>query len=163
MLKAFRHHATACILLLLCLTIGISFATEEPLPLRHDAAIAINRQVFMVELATTPEQQQRGLQGRSHVPRGEGMAFVFREPTNTSFWMKGCKAALDLVFIKGSQVVFVAAEMPPCLDSEDTLCPEITAPVTYDTTVELSAGEAARHGIQRGSIVQWLWAVPRGD
>jgi len=50
----------------------------------------------VLEIAATPEQRALGLMGRSEVPRGTGMIFLFDEPAREGFWMKNCLVALDI-------------------------------------------------------------------
>ena len=41
-----------------------------------------------VQLALTPAQRQTGLMFRKEMPQGEGMLFIFEEPSQQCFWMK---------------------------------------------------------------------------
>ena len=44
--------------------------------------------VFAVEMASTPEEQAKGLMFRRQLPEGQGMLFDFHQEQPTSFWMK---------------------------------------------------------------------------
>lgn len=52
-----------------------------------------------VELATTPEQQQKGLMFRETLSDESGMLFMFNTPREIGFWMKNTLIPLDMIFI----------------------------------------------------------------
>jgi hypothetical protein len=54
---------------------------------------------FDIELALTPEQQQRGLMFRQKLGPKEGMLFDFRVEQPLSFWMANTLIPLDMLFI----------------------------------------------------------------
>ncbi|MFA5890525.1 MAG: DUF192 domain-containing protein, partial [Actinomycetota bacterium] len=55
---------------------------------------------FTVEVARTLAEQGTGLSGRTNVPTGTGMLFVWRDVAPREFWMKDTLVALDLVSIR---------------------------------------------------------------
>src|SRR5215467_15397829 len=57
--------------------------------------------VFAVEMASTPEEQAKGLMFRRNLPEGQGMLFDFHREQPTSFWMKNTYVPLDMIFIRG--------------------------------------------------------------
>jgi uncharacterized membrane protein (UPF0127 family) len=62
-------------------------------------AVSINGVTWYVQLATTPEQQRRGLSGRRDLPGDEGMLFIFDHPQELKFWMQGCLMPIDVAYI----------------------------------------------------------------
>ena len=66
--------------------------------------------VFAVELASTPEQQAKGLMFRRELPEGQGMLFDFHREQPTSFWMKNTYIPLDMIFIRGDGRILRIAE-----------------------------------------------------
>src|SRR3989338_4485611 len=52
-----------------------------------------------VEYATTPEEQQKGLMGRTFLKKNSGMIFIFPDEKIRKFWMKNTLIPLDLIFI----------------------------------------------------------------
>ena len=53
-----------------------------------------------VLVADTPQERAVGLSGYAGLPENVGMLFVFPEPRQPSFWMKGMEFSLDLVWIR---------------------------------------------------------------
>jgi len=86
------------------------------------------------------------------VPRGKGMIFVFAPPERVQgFWMKNTLVALDMVFLTAAgTVTTVAANIPPTprgTPDEDVARREGFG----QFVIEIGAGDAARHGIVRGT------------
>ncbi len=107
-----------------------------------------------VELAQTAAERTRGLGGHAPLGEGEGMLFIFPAPGRHSFWMKGMTFALDIIWIRGEQVVHLAAAVPPPRPgTPDSALPIYTPPAAADYVLEVPAGFAARWGIQTGSRV----------
>lgn len=57
---------------------------------------------FVVELAKTPEQRQKGLMGRSSLKAQSGMLFLYESPRHVSFWMKNTLIGLDVIFLSSN-------------------------------------------------------------
>lgn len=102
-----------------------------------------------VEVADTPTARARGLMYRRHLPRGEGMWFVFDTDVRHPFWMKNTYLSLDLIFVGADErVVDIIANAQP--NSEASLMPR--APYRY--VLEVPAGFARRHRIGFGDRVR---------
>ena len=115
------------------------------------------RKIIKVEQAETPEQHQHGLMFRKKLNLNEGMLFIFSDEQSRSFWMKNCHLALDMIFTrKDGTVVDVLENVPPC-DADP--CPSYPSKAPADTVVELTAGEAKRHGVVPGARLSFL-SVP---
>ncbi len=113
--------------------------------------------VFALEVARTPEQVTQGLMFRESLAPASGMIFLFDAPEPRSFWMKNCHFALDMVFtLKNGTVVDVLESVPPC---EADPCPSYPSRAPADTVVELTAGEAKRHGVVPGARLSFV-SVP---
>ena len=82
------------------------------------------------------------------------MLFVFPEPRQPSFWMKGMEFSLDLVWIREDTVVQIDASVPPPPpNTPDDQLPRYhpTEPITH--VLELTAGSAAHYGISVGDHI----------
>ena len=105
-----------------------------------------------VEVATTSEQSERGLGNRDTLAPDAGMMFDLHVTRSISFWMKGMRFALDMVWIgDDKRVVAITADVPPQPDVPDDqlLFYSPGAPVRY--VLELNAGAAKRIGIATGA------------
>ena len=61
--------------------------------------ITIGDKKYKVEIADTPEKQEKGLMGRKSLPENQGMLFIYDEPQDLSYWMKDTLISLDIIFI----------------------------------------------------------------
>jgi uncharacterized membrane protein (UPF0127 family) len=105
---------------------------------------------FRVEVAATPQQQQRGLMFRTAMGANEGMIFPFPQARIASFWMRNTVIGLDIIFIgPDNRVLNVAANAVPY--SEES----IPAAGPTKAVLELNAGRAAELGIAAGDLVAW--------
>lgn len=101
-----------------------------------------------VDLATTPEQQARGLMFVDNLPQDRGMLFLFDTDELRPFWMKNCFISLDLVWLDETfTVVDVTRDAPPC--KEDP-CPNYSPSRPIRNVLELSAGVATLHHLSVG-------------
>ncbi len=103
---------------------------------------------FDVYLATTREQQIRGLMHVRRMPEFSGMLFLYSEPAVRSMWMKNTYLPLDILFIREDGTIsnIVADTEPLSLTSIAS-----TEPVFF--VLELNAGTAARLHIDSNSRV----------
>ena len=54
---------------------------------------------FMVEVAETADQQEKGLMHRDNLKEDVGMLFLYKNPQKACFWMKDTPVSLDLIMI----------------------------------------------------------------
>jgi len=107
-----------------------------------------------VEVATSGEQQTRGLGYRDALERDHGMLFVYPEPRSVTFWMKGMRFPLDMVWIGADRrVVSVTANIPPQPGASDAELRRYTPAVSVQYVLELNAGAAAEFGLVPGTEV----------
>jgi uncharacterized membrane protein (UPF0127 family) len=103
-----------------------------------------------LEVADTPERQQRGLMYRQALPEGHGMLFVFDDDDDRTFWMKNTLIPLDMLFIAADgRVVGIHAEATPL----STASIGVGTPSRF--VLEVPGGWAARHGIAPGARVEF--------
>ena len=124
----------------------------EGTPLSYEAVLCVNEARINVLVADTPQERAAGLSGYPGLPEDAGMLFVFPEPRQPSFWMKGMEFPLDLVWIRDGIVVQIDTSVPPPNTPDDQL-PRYhpTEPITH--VLELTAGSAARYGITIGDRI----------
>lgn len=109
--------------------------------------VELKGQRFIVELATTPEEQQLGLMFREHLAEDHGMLFIFPSAITRSFWMKNTRIPLDIFYFDESLKLVSVANAKPCRVER---CPGYpsTGPARY--VLELNAGKAEELGVKSG-------------
>ena len=104
---------------------------------------------FRVEVASTPEQQERGLMFRREMCADEGMIFPEHPPRRPSFWMRNTVIPLDIVFVgTDGRILNIANALP----YDETPLP---AEGLASAVLELNGGRAAQLGIAPGDKVTW--------
>lgn len=117
--------------------------------------ITVGEHELEVELAVTSRQQTLGLGYRNGLPTGSGMLFVNDSAQPRSFWMKGMRFCLDIIWIEGGEITGAAESVCPDPEGiEDADRPRYVSlePVTY--VLEVPAGWLARNGYGPGTPVE---------
>ncbi|MEK9160852.1 MAG: DUF192 domain-containing protein [Patescibacteria group bacterium] len=118
-------------------------------PETFDTTITIEKELFYIEYADTPESRTQGLSFRTDIEENYGMLFVFPEPGSYGFWMKDMRISIDIMWI---------AEDGTIAGIEDSVTPETYPTVFYPPTpvlyvLETKAGEARRKGWEVGTVL----------
>jgi uncharacterized membrane protein (UPF0127 family) len=105
---------------------------------------------FAVEVAATPQEQEKGLMFRKELGAGTGMIFPMAPPRTASFWMKDTLIPLDILFIRtDGSIALVAANTTPYSREP------VSAGIPVAAVLELRGGRAAELGIEEGDKVRW--------
>ena len=104
---------------------------------------------FTVEVAATPDQQERGLMFRESLPPNHGMIFPYQPAQEVAFWMENTLIPLDIIFV-GADSKIVRITKAHAMDR--TPLPS-GAPVIG--VLEIRSGRAAELGIKEGDKVSW--------
>ena len=94
------------------LIIGFNILMAEN-RIKERAVLNINGRPLYVEIASTPEERQKGLMFRKHLGENEGMLFVFDKEKILSFWMKDTYIPLSIAFIDKNYVIVNIFDMKP--------------------------------------------------
>ncbi len=103
-----------------------------------------------LEVAADPDARARGLMGRTEVPPGTGMVFLYPVDVRESFWMKDTLVPLSIAFVAADGRVVSVAEMTPC---QADPCPTYAPAGPYRYAVELTAGAFPAAGVGAGDQV----------
>ncbi len=99
-------------------------------------------------LAVTELEKARGLMATASLPEDEGMAFLYRDDTRMSFWMKGTLLDLDIAFVAADGTILEIRTM----QAGDTNTTS-SASERPRFAVEMAAGWFARRGVKAGDKV----------
>lgn len=104
---------------------------------------------FVVEVAESPAERNKGLMFRESMGRREGMLFVFERPQRVAFWMKNTLIPLDMIFTDSQGVVQNIHHN--AIPGDLTTIPGGDS-VQY--VLEINGGLAARYGFSTGDVLQ---------
>jgi hypothetical protein len=104
-----------------------------------------------VEIADTSDERAQGLMDRDSLPADDGMAFVWDEPVDASFWMKDTLIPLSVAFWDEQGRIVGILDMEPCRADP---CPTYSSPEPYVGAVEANLGWFGRHGAEVGDLVE---------
>lgn len=131
---------------------GLSFLPQKA---AATTPLTIGTTNVNVEIANTPELRKQGLSGRSSLATDSGMLFVYASPSAYTFWMKGMKFPLDLIWIKSGKVVDIITNAPvPDPKASDDSLPRFLSNQPVDTVLEVNSGFVQKNGIVTGDSVQ---------
>ncbi len=129
---------------------ALVFADDAPLSKIEPVTVATETGVtmFTVEMADTPDMQQRGLMFRQRMPEDRGMLFDFGEPRRVAMWMKNTLISLDMIFIRADGTVAgIAKRTKP--GSLDTL--GVAEPIK--AVLEVAGGMSDKIGLKPGDTI----------
>ena len=75
--------------------------------------IGVGSEEFSVEVARTPQQQERGLMERKRLGEREGMIFVYLADRRMSFWMKNTLIPLSIAYLSSEGEILEIDDMKP--------------------------------------------------
>src|SRR3989344_4740780 len=107
--------------------------------------------VFLVELAITPRERERGLSGRQSLDPNSGMLFLFGNEAVYHFWMRGMQFPLDFIWIDDNIIVDIDENVPAPMGNEEPI--ELAPKVPVDKVLELNAGVVSALGVKTGDQI----------
>jgi len=107
-----------------------------PITLRNmkQENIQVGNHIFHVWVASTPKEQTRGLMFIEHLPKHDGMLFVWDHYVMEPFWMKNTLIPLTVLFIKDGKVI-KQMNMKPC---HAIVCPLYNPNTKYNMALEIN-------------------------
>lgn len=133
----------------------ITVTTAIP-PATTSGQIVIDGVNLHVEIASTPQAQQRGLSGRDPLAPNHGMLFDFNSEGEGTygFWMIDMKFPLDIIWFNAQRhVVYIQQNLPPCTPQG---CPIFTPPVNALYVLEVNAGFVQAHNVSIGDTFNFV-------
>ena len=125
------------------------------------AQVKVNGFELIADLAITHDQKAQGLAVKDHLNENEGMLFVYEQPSRQTFWMKGMKFPIDIIWLDNNgTVVHIEQSLQPCisvLNSGDSIlnCPIYTPDNNSLYVLETVAGFSQQHNIKIGTNIDF--------
>lgn len=142
------------IMVLLALSAGCQEKSPSGLP---TVKMKLGNESFVLEVARTGPQQEKGLMERDALPNDHGMIFIFPTEQVLSFYMKNTRFPLDIVFLDG-QGKIVSIHQMKAYDLTTTFS---DVPAKY--AIELNKGAASAAGVKVGDVVPLPPDVSKGE
>jgi uncharacterized membrane protein (UPF0127 family) len=106
---------------------------------------------FLLEVARTGGEHEKGLMYRDPLPTDHGMIFIFNDEEERSFWMSNTKIPLDIIYAdRNGKIVAIKPMKPFDLSNVNSDKPAMYA-------IELNGGAAATTGLKVGDTID----IPR--
>ena len=158
--RAKRTHAAtaaravrrAAALLLLVSLLAVACRESAPAGPPPEGFVEIRGQQIAVEIAEGRAEQAKGLGERDALAWGSGMYFPYERAGFYTFWMKGMRFAIDIVFLREGRIVDLFPQVPFEVGGNG---PTIRPRVLADAVLEVPAGFAAASGWQLGDRVRF--------
>lgn len=169
MTAGFEHKPIGATLVALVIVFGAAFgagrlphAAAEPDPASQQAtrvlpteAWTIGGETFVLEVPQTDEDFKHGLMEREYLDAHKGMIFKFAWPMPVSMWMKDCKIALDMLFVRNGSIITIHENAPPCAPNGGRVRCKTYAPKSpVNIVIELPAGTSKRLNLSVGDTVK---------
>jgi uncharacterized membrane protein (UPF0127 family) len=103
-----------------------------------------------VYVAATAQERRRGLMGRTHLPAGTGMVFLYPEPVREPFYMKDTLIPLEIAFYDAHGKVVRVFDMQPCRAEP---CPLYDPGTMFAGALEVNQGFFRQIGLRAGWVV----------
>jgi hypothetical protein len=132
---------------------GILFYVKDILfaPGYNTGSVCFKNNCFLVELAKTNAEIERGLMFRTHLDQNKGMIFIFNKEGIYPFWMKNTLIPLDLIWInKENKIVFISRSSQPCSADIKNVCPSINPQAGALYVLEINGGVSRNIGLKIG-------------
>jgi uncharacterized membrane protein (UPF0127 family) len=130
---------------------------------RASANIVVGETELEVDLAITPGEQTLGLGYRNGLEPGTGMLFVGTRDEPKTFWMKGMRFCLDIIWITDGQIAGAAENAcPDPTGTPDHQRARFSSEVPVTHVLEVPAGWMEENGYGPGTPVD-LSTIPEAS
>lgn len=114
--------------------------------------VHIRSVTYFVEIAATPKEKELGLGGRESLLPLHGMLFPYDHAEQFSYWMKGMRFPIDIIWIRGNTIVDITKHIPTPTPGVPLAVYASREPV--DKVLEIPSGDADTYGFQIGDGVR---------
>lgn len=148
LLKCFNlnKYCVATFLMFFLMTLEVGAA-----PSFSKRKVTLGSKTFVVEVAETAEQHERGLMFRTQMGENEGMLFIFPEERMRFFWMKNTLIDLSIGYFDKSLKLIEVIEMKNGKGVPDLALPSYASSQPAQFALEMNKGWFDRNKIKVGS------------
>ncbi|MFH1832619.1 MAG: DUF192 domain-containing protein [Candidatus Levyibacteriota bacterium] len=147
--------------LLIIIALGIAFyqnsSKNNPSFLTNffgkKTTVTIDKQIFVVTVAKSDLDKEKGLSVKNSIAQNEGMLFPFTKEDYYAFWMKDMKFSIDIIFINKNRIITIYQSVPAPKSPSESLTlykPEKPA----DMVLEINAGLSQKYNFKKGDEVK---------
>lgn len=116
--------------------------------------VTVNGVELVADVAATNDQRSKGLSVKDTLNESEAMLFVFNTEREHSFWMKGMKFPIDIIWLDDDkEVVHVEHSLEPCIPDE--FCQPYDPDDNSLYVLETVAGFAQKYNVTDGTQVEF--------
>lgn len=116
----------------------------------RQSIVEINGKNIPVIIAQSPQDKEKGLSSFVSLDFDKGMLFVYDNYAPRTFWMKGMKFPIDIIWIVDNKVVGVEQNISPEQGPDFSL---YSSQGPVNLVLEVNAGFSKANNIQVGDIV----------
>lgn len=156
--KSFKWKAGVCSITaaIMVVSAGLAVWHQASADYRDRATlfdVRIGDLTIPAEIANTPDTLEKGLSGRLHLPKKQGMLFIFPLADEYAFWMPNMNFPIDLIWIDADKkIVGFEESMVPEKNMNDPQYYAPPGPVKY--VLEVNAGFVKKHALTIGQSVE---------
>ena len=110
--------------------------------------VLVGKREFLVEVAKTTAEKERGLIGKEYLGENQGMLFIYKQPQQVTFWMKDMLIPIDIIWIENRRIIGFQENLLP--DNGEKL---YYSPGKIDYVLEIKAGEITKRRIKVGEKI----------
>lgn len=105
-------------------------------------------------IASSAKDKQKGLSGKTDIPKNQGMVFLFGKADYYSFWMKDMKFSIDIIYLRNKKIVTIYKNAkPPKSPNQSLTIYQPTQPA--DTVLEINGGLSDQYKFKNGDLVKY--------
>ena len=131
----------------------LAFKGSSPSRSKPAVVLRIAGNELTAEVVADEAARRRGLAGRRTLAEDHGMLFVFPDRAERSFWMRGMRFPIDIIWIARGRVTRISRDLPV----PDRGLPLYSSGTPADRALEVAAGWARSNGVEpwaRVSVVR---------
>lgn len=134
------------------LALVLSFSANSFAALQFSKkTLTLGGKTFVVEVAETPQQHERGLMFVPKLGEDEGMLFIFKNEETRFFWMKNTIVDLSIGFFDKNKTLVDVQEMKSGQNTPEANLPSYASAQPAKYALEMNKGWFDKNKIKIGS------------